>query len=97
MRLDRGKFIAWLRAKKPDEIVGENRDCHGCPIAIFYLETSGGCEVVIFDRADCHWIDRGYDKRPLPSWASKFVADVDDEECAGQVSAGLALELLEAL
>ncbi len=93
MRLREGEFKSWLKAKPPTEIVGENRDCHSCPIANFYLEVSGGCEIVIFDRGDDYFIDRGYDKRRLPLWAAHFVANVD-EDAYGQISAGRALEIL---
>lgn len=65
MRLDKNKFAAWLKAKPPTEVVGENRDCHACPIAQFYQEASGGCEIVIFDRGDGYSIDRGYDIRQI--------------------------------
>jgi len=95
MRLDRSKFVRWLRAKPPATIVGANRDCHACPIALFCEEASGGCEVVIFDDGDRYIIDRGYDKRRLPAWAESFVCEVDGEN-DGRISAGRALEILGA-
>lgn len=95
MRLDRRKFRAWLASKPLDEIVGENRDCHSCPIAKFYDEASGGCEIVVFDRWGDHFVDRGYSKRPLPGWASAFVFHIDGDS-RGKVSAERALEVLDA-
>lgn len=93
MRLDQTKFKTWLKAKPATEIVGHNRDCHACPIANFYYEASGGCEIVIFDNGDGAMIDRGYSKRPMPWWASRFVFTVDGD-AKGQITAGRALEVL---
>lgn len=94
MRLHRGKFKAWLKAKPATDIVGHHRDCHSCPIALFYQEASRGCEVVIFDDGyGGHIIDRGYSRRPLPPWAESFVFLVDGD-ATGKVSAGRALEIL---
>ena len=94
MRLIKSKFEAWLKAKSPSEVVGENRDCHCCPLALFYEEASGGCEVVIFDRWGEHYIDRGYSTRPLPPWAADFVFHVDGDS-DGKITAGRALQVLE--
>lgn len=94
MRLDRSKFETWLKAKPPAEIVGENRDCHCCPIALFYVEASGGCEIVIFqDEWGDYICDRGYYKKRLPPWAAEFVFSVDGDT-NGQISAGRALDVL---
>lgn len=93
MRLIRSKFEAWLKAKPATEIVGRNRDCHSCPIALFYEETSGGCEVVISDNGGDYTIDRGYITRPLPRWAARFVLHVDSDS-DGEISAAAALEAL---
>lgn len=95
MRLHRHKFLKWLKAKKPDEIVGENRDCHACPIAQFYLEATGGNEVVIFDRWGDHFIDRGYDARRVPVWVEDFIYAVDGDP-DGKITATRALEILAA-
>jgi len=95
MRLDKRKFRAWLAAKKPYEIVGTNRDCHVCPLAKFFAETSGGCEVVISGRGDGYYrIDRGGGDRRLPAWADRFVWEVDGQE-DGPITAQFALEILE--
>lgn len=94
MRLDQRKFEQWLRAKHPDEIVGQNRDCHSCPLALYYAEASGGCEVVISDDSNGGYvIDRGHSKRQLPAWASTFVFKVDGD-FDGIITARRALELL---
>lgn len=94
MRLDRRKFAAWLKTKRPEEIVGENRDCHACPIANFYSATSGGCEIVIFERAGYgYFIDRGDGGRPAPAWASSFISDIDGDD-NGRITAGRAIEIL---
>lgn len=95
MRLDKTKFVKWLERKPPAEIVGENRDCHSCPIANYYHEASGGSEIVIFDTGGHYIVDRGYDKRQLPGWASRFVSAVDGDE-DGKISAARALEVLRA-
>lgn len=93
MRLHRHKFLWWLKAKEPDEIVGENRDCHACPIARFYLQASGGYEITIFDQWGDHFINRGYDVRRLPRWAENFVINVDGDE-NGKITAARAIEAL---
>jgi hypothetical protein len=96
MRLDRNKFLAWLKAKAPNEIVGVARDGCGCPLARFYEETSGGSEIAIFDSGDGHFADRGYSRLRLPVWAGRFVRNIDDEEPDDhQVEAWRALQLLE--
>ena len=96
MRLVESKFAAWLRSKPPTEIVGENRDCHACPIALFYKEASG-CEVVIFgDGYGDYIIDRGYDKRAVPNWAADFIRTVDGDTGDGKITATRALEALAA-
>lgn len=93
MRLTKNKFMAWLNAKPPAEIVGNNRDCHSCPIANFYFEASGGDEIAIFqDGWGSYRVDRGYSKRPLPTWAVNFVFDVDGE-ADGRITARRALEI----
>jgi hypothetical protein len=93
MRLVRSKFVAWLKARPPTEIVGGNRDCHSCPIARFYYEASGGCEVVISDTGDGYIIDRGYYQRRLPGWAESFVWTIDGD-CDGKITAARALEAM---
>lgn len=93
MRLVESKFAAWLRAKPPTEIVGENRDCHACPIANYYNEASGGCDLVIFERWGDYFGDRGDGARRLPAWAADFVFTVDCDE-NGQITAERALEIL---
>lgn len=96
MRLVKSKFVKWLRSKPQTEIVGEHRDCHGCPIANFYYDASGGREIVIFqnDRGG-YTIDRGYIKRKLPGWAEAFVFNADGE-ANGKISAIRALEIVGA-
>lgn len=97
MRLDRNKFMAWLKTKPTNEIVGVARDGCGCPLARFYKEASGGSEVVILDGGDGHFADRGYSRLPLPGWAQAFVSNIDDEELADRhVEAWRAIQLLEA-
>ena len=93
MRLNQHKFQAWLKSKKPDTIVGEHRDCHSCPIANFYLETSGGCEIVIFDRGNDYRIDRGNDARLPPRWVSRFISEVEGQD-ENEITASRALEIL---
>ena len=95
MRLDRKKFTAWLKAKTPDEIVGHNRDCHCCPIALFYANSCGG-EIVIFDRDGEYYIDRGDQARRAPAWAAEFIFAVDGDD-NGKISARRALEVLNQI
>lgn len=95
MRLIKSRFEKWLKAKSPEEIVGTNRDCHTCPIANFYTEASGGCEIVIFESVNGGYIaDRGYYRQKLPDWAEYFVSSVDGEGRDTLITAGRALELL---
>lgn len=96
MRLIRSKFESWLKAKPADEIVGHNRDCHACPLALYYAEASNGCEVVIAsDRNGYGYvIDRGDGDRRLPAWADAFAFLADSEARGAQVTAGRALEIM---
>lgn len=95
MRLRRKKFIAWLKTKKPDEVVGIAQDNCGCPLANFYHDASGGCDVSIFQNGyGTYSIDRGYVKRPLPRWAHNFAFEVDTD-ANGDISAARALEIME--
>lgn len=97
MRLDRKSFEAWLKAKQPDDVVGENRDCHSCPLALFYAETSGGCEVVIFDDGyGGYLVDRGYSKRQAPWWAERFIFLVDGD-IDNKITAGRALKIMSQI
>jgi hypothetical protein len=94
MKLDRRKFERWLRAKKPEEIVGHNRECCSCPIALFYCETSGGSEISIFTDEWCDYIiDRGYIRTRAPAWAENFMFAVDGDVNV-KISAARALEVL---
>jgi hypothetical protein len=95
MRLIRSKFESWLRAKPPTEIVGDNRDCHACPLALFYEQASGGCEVVISsDRNGFGYvIDRGFGDRKMPAWADAFAFLVDGD-VNDKISAGRSLEIM---
>lgn len=95
MRLSRSKFLAWLKAKKPGEIVGRHRDCHRCPIAQFYLEATGGHEVVISENGNGYRIDRGYGDRRAPWWAEDFMSRVD-ADWNGKITARRAIEILMA-
>lgn len=99
MRLIRTKFEAWLKAKPVNEIVGHNRDCHSCPLALFYAEASGGCEVVISShpRGFGNVINRGDGDRPMPAWADAFVFLADSEGRGVPVTAGRALKFLEGI
>lgn len=93
MRLNRTKFEGWLKAKPPTAIVGHQRDCHSCPLALFYQEASRGFEVVIFENGERYMIDRGYSTLPLPWWANRFAFTVDGDG-DGQITAGRALAVL---
>lgn len=95
MRLIRSKFEKWLRSKVATEIVGDQRDCHSCPLALFYEDVSGGCDVVISsDRNGFGYIiDRGDGGRALPAWADAFAFLVDSDD-SGRITAGRALEVL---
>lgn len=93
MRLDRTKFKSWLETKQPHEIVGENRDCHCCPLAHYYDAATGGHEVVISENGYGYRIDRGGGGKLLPWWAARFARAVDGE-ADGKITAGRALELL---
>lgn len=97
MRLDRRKFLAWLKTKRPDEAIGNRQDCHSCPLANFYYDASQGCEVVIADNGldGCYYIDRGYDNRRLPRWAGRFVRGVDNET-GSVITARRAIEIMMA-
>lgn len=74
-------------------MVGQNRDCHACPIAQFYSETSGH-EVVISSDCGELSIDDGDGDEPLPYWAARFVSEIDDIEQPATVTAESALSVL---
>lgn len=93
MRLNRSKFVAWLKAKRPDEIIGRGGYITDCPIARFHKEASGGHEVVV-SSCDGITIDRGDGPRPAPVWAAWFARCVDDEPGTREITARRALELL---
>ena len=94
MRLNRSKFQAWLKTKRPDEIVGKQRS-PSCPIVNFYLDATGGHETIIFERFGEYHMDRGDGGRRLPAWAEQFVAAVDGNETP-KITATRALEILAA-
>jgi hypothetical protein len=94
VRLIRSKFKAWLKSKPAEAIVGEQRECHSCPIALFYCEATNGCEVVISTGRNGNYvIDRGDGERRMPWWAYRFVFLIDGVEDS-KISAGRALEVL---
>lgn len=99
MRLIRSKFEAWLKSKKPAEIVGHNSDCHACPIALWHVEACHGWEIVIFsDDRHGYVVDRGYCRKPAPWWAVQFMHKIDGSGPRGaQITAGAALEILGAI
>lgn len=94
MRLIKSRFVKWLKAKRPEEIVGQNRDCHACPIAQFYTEATGN-DIVIYNNGAGYMGDRGYYNKCLPDWAQCFIFEVDGDS-NGQISAARALAILEA-
>lgn len=94
MRLQRRKFLAWLATKQPRAVVGKNRDCHCCPISLFYENTSGGNEIVISSADDGGYrIHRGSGARRLPAWAEHFVRTVDGMNVR-QITARRAIDVL---
>lgn len=94
MRLIQSRFEKWLKTKPPHEIVGENRDCHACPIANWYSEAAHNDLVIYQDSNTWKYIgDRGYYKQPLPRWAVNFVHEVDGD-ANGQITAARALAVL---
>lgn len=93
MRLSKSKFIAWLRAKRPDEIVGVSRDCHSCPLANFHFEV-GNYEIVISENWGDYLVDRGFRKYPLPGWAAEFARAVDNY--GNDITASRAFDLLNS-
>lgn len=96
MRLNRKKFYAWLKSKKPTDVVGESRSCHGCPIAMFYYEATKGHEVVISENGMGYRMDRGTGGRPVPWWTSRFMLGVDGSGL-DKITAAKALEILETV
>lgn len=92
MRLEQHKFSAWLRAKRPDEIVGQRGSCTGCPIALFHADVSGD-EIAVLDSDHGFRIDRGDGGRLAPAWAEKFMRSIDGET-ARCITARRALEIL---
>lgn len=99
MRLDLGKFKAWLSAKQPDEIVGETGSCLSCPIANFYSAVAGA-DLATFGAGDGGYVvDRGDGNRRPPRWANRFMQEVDGEydangERVPEITARRALEIL---
>ena len=95
MRLRENEFKRWLESKPPSEIVGEKQDCLCCPIANFYKEATGGCDIIVWHSWGEVFIDRGDGDRRAPGWVEYFVGEVDDAE-VDQITAAHALEILAA-
>lgn len=95
MRLNKPKFLAWLQAKRPEEVVGQNKDCHTCPVAKYYRDVTGGAEIVVF--SDPNWgdykVDRGGGARRAPAWAENFFRAVDGRPSAN-ITAADAIAIL---
>lgn len=94
LNIDRRKFERWLKAKRPDQIVGQNRDCHCCPIATFYAGTAGN-EIVVSNECGEYIVDDG-DKHEPPEWAANFFDKVDGDE-ERKITARRALEILATI
>lgn len=92
MRLNRQKFLTWLRTKEPDEVVGERRDSDCCPVANFCRDA--GAPIHVFTDGDGYWVDRGYSKCRPPRWAGDFLFEVDGGQRGVSVTAKEALAIL---
>ena len=96
-------FLFWLKSHPDETIVGKARSSDGCPFANFlFAQGFCHCEVMSGNIAarfeqDFYWLsDRPQmrnENRYLPTWASLFVALVDEEPTKA-VSAFMAIKAL---
>lgn len=94
--LTKENFIAWLKSKEPEEIVGEESRCLSCPIANFFRQVYGvevkighmfsGSDIQVI--GDTEWV-------ALPEWASDFITYVDESEVS--IAVYLSKEAAETL
>lgn len=88
--LTRAGFEAWLKAKEPDDIVGNARVCSGCPLAAYLGETTHK-RIAVLSKSYSTW-SHYIDTQLLPHWAIDFIGLVDAG--AQHVTAKTALSLL---
>jgi hypothetical protein len=91
--LGRAAFEAWLRSKRPQQIVGYRMAPMSCPVAN-WIEAATGRQVYV----RCpDWRFYGEDEQhALPGWADAFAEAVDQRRRAA-VSARTCLRLLAQL
>lgn len=86
--LERDCFVAWLRSKTPDAVVGVASLPFACPIATYLCDSGANSASVGFSRTLV-----GCDFSDTPSWAQRFIGLVDVVPLR-RVLAGDALRLL---
>jgi hypothetical protein len=95
--LDRAAFRQWLAGKiKPKDLAGFRGSDRMCPLALFYMETTGRKRVRV---GGIMWLPNGRRAfaEPLPDWAQDFVAGVDDVTKSPVILAAEALALLDSI
>ena len=99
--LDYQKFKTWLEtANCKNNIVGCSNDPECCPIANYLKELNDylWLEVGDNDVDICYRGDRDPITYPLPTWAQKFVRQIDgDEEESLSISPKTALSILSKI
>lgn len=70
-------FIEWLTSFPEEEIIGKVGDPLNCPLSKF-IETITGEKYVIGSENIVRTDPDDYTLIPLPVWAQKFVAELDD-------------------
>lgn len=102
LRLDRRSFRKWLEEHDPGETVGRAGTAESCPIAN-YLWTRG-VDMPLVWYGEIEWIRDDssspfWGRRRIPSnhWVAQYIERLDDPEAQFDVSAHLALEVLDEL
>lgn len=91
MKLTRKNFEAWLKGKRPRQIVGRSMASTYCPLANFT-----GKSVHVGMAGQCVLRDKLKQSALGPKWAAKFIRAVDHSPYR-QITASRALKILEGI
>jgi hypothetical protein len=92
-KLTRIGFRKWLKAKKPNAVVGKPTNNDVCPIANFLKEVTGHAHDVMWSYA--FRPDRPATLYSTPIWARAFISSVDSVR-EDSITAKLALKILDS-
>lgn len=88
------RFRRWLKSKHPSEVVGHPMSGCDCPIARFLRRRLG--ESVGIDGITFRLMRQRFNnRRQLPAWARRFIAEIDKRK--HPIQARTALKVLEEI